>query len=120
MALDSKAIEAAVKAEIERQQQAVVYDDLSVEELQRVVDQLTAKLGLCQEALAKRACIFIGLVQLCWVFIFFYFLLVGIWLENSFEMDTAAFMLIVLVATGVDKQVWACRVRNLPDPPHVG
>ena len=54
MVLDSKAIEAAVKAEIERQQQAVVYDDLSVEELQRVVDQLTAKLGLCQEALAKR------------------------------------------------------------------
>ena len=66
-----------------------------------------------EEALARRACVFIGLVQLCWVFIFFYFLLVGIWLENSFEMDTAAFMLIVLVATGVDKQVWACRVRNL-------
>lgn len=54
MSLDGAAIAAAVKAEIERQQAAVVYDDLSVDELQKVVAQLTSKLDLCKTALTKR------------------------------------------------------------------
>ena len=54
MSLSPDAIAAAVKAEIERQQQTVVYDELSTEELQRVVAQLTAKLDMCTSALASR------------------------------------------------------------------
>ena len=54
MSLSPDAIAAAVKAEIERQQQTVVYDELSTEELQRVVAQLTAKLDMCMSALASR------------------------------------------------------------------
>ena len=54
MALDPSAIASAVQKEIERQQAAVVYDDLSADELEKVVAQLTEKLSMCQEALAKR------------------------------------------------------------------
>ena len=54
MALDPSAIASAVQKEIERQQAAVVYDDLSADELEKVVAQLTEKLSMCKEALAKR------------------------------------------------------------------
>ena len=54
MSLSPDAIAAAVKAEIERQQRTVVYDELSTEELQRVVEQLTAKLNMCTSALVSR------------------------------------------------------------------
>ena len=55
MALNQEAIAAAVKKEIERQQAAVVYEDLSVDELTAVVSQLGAKLDQCKTALAKRS-----------------------------------------------------------------
>ena len=51
--VDSAAIAAAVKAEIERQQN-VNYDELSQQELERVVEQLQSKLALCKDVLAKR------------------------------------------------------------------
>ena len=54
MALDASAVAAAVAKEIERQQAAVVYDDLSVDDLSKVVAQLQSKLELCKEALTKR------------------------------------------------------------------
>ena len=54
-AIDQSAIAAAVQAEIERQQASVNYDEMEAVELQRVVEQLSSKLALCQEALAKKA-----------------------------------------------------------------
>ena len=54
MALNQEAIAAAVKAEIERQQKEVVYEDLSVDELNKVCEQLTAKLDLVKAAVAKK------------------------------------------------------------------
>ena len=54
MAIDQAAIAAAIQKEIERQQEAVVYDDLSVDELEKVVQQLSTKLDLCKGALEKR------------------------------------------------------------------
>jgi hypothetical protein len=55
MALDPNAIAAAVKAEIEKQQAAVNYDDLSEADLQAIVGQLTSKLELCKSALAAKS-----------------------------------------------------------------
>jgi 5-methyltetrahydrofolate--homocysteine methyltransferase len=55
MAVNSAAIAEAVKKEIERQQAAVVYEDLSVDELTAVVSQLSSKLDQCKAALAKRS-----------------------------------------------------------------
>jgi len=54
MALDAAAVAEAVKKEIERQQTEVVYNDLTVEELEQVVAHLTSRLELCKEALAKK------------------------------------------------------------------
>ena len=53
-AIDQSAIAAAVQAEIERQQASVNYDEMEAVELQRVVEQLSSKLALCQDALAKK------------------------------------------------------------------
>ena len=55
MAVDAAAVAAAVQKEIERQQKEVVYDDLSVAELEDVVAHLTSRLELCKEALAAKA-----------------------------------------------------------------
>ena len=52
--MDAAAIAKAVQSEIERQQADVVYNDLSVEELEGVVQHLTARLELCKEALAAK------------------------------------------------------------------
>jgi len=54
MAIDPAKIAAAVQAEIERQQTDVVYDNLSVSELEEVVAHLTSRLELCKEALAAK------------------------------------------------------------------
>ena len=55
MALNPEAIAAAVKAEIQRQQESVVYEDLSVDQLNDVVAQLSTKLDLCKEAMTKKS-----------------------------------------------------------------
>ena len=52
--MDAAAIAKAVQTEIERQQTDVVYNDLSVEELEGVVQHLSARLELCKEALATK------------------------------------------------------------------
>ena len=52
--MDAAAIAKAVQSEIERQQADVVYNDLSVEELEGVVQHLTTRLELCKEALAAK------------------------------------------------------------------
>ena len=52
--MDAAAITKAVQTEIERQQTDVVYNDLSVEELEGVVEHLTARLELCKEALTAK------------------------------------------------------------------
>jgi len=54
MALNQEAIAAAVAKEIERQQKEVVYEDLSVDELNKVCEQLTAKLEMVKAAAAKK------------------------------------------------------------------
>lgn len=54
MALNQEAIAAAVAKEIERQQKEVVYEDLSVDELNNVCAQLTAKLELVKAAMDKK------------------------------------------------------------------
>jgi hypothetical protein len=51
--VDAAAVTKAVQAEIERQQSEVVYKDLSVSELEGVVQHLTSRLELCKDALAK-------------------------------------------------------------------
>ena len=53
LAVDAAAVTKAVQAEIERQQSEVVYKDLSVSELEGVVQHLTSRLELCKDALAK-------------------------------------------------------------------
>ena len=52
--MDAAAIAKAVQTEIERQQTDVVYNDLSVDELEGVVQHLSARLELCKEALAAK------------------------------------------------------------------
>ena len=52
--MDAAAIAKAVQTEIERQQTDVVYNELSVEELEGVVQHLTTRLELCKEALATK------------------------------------------------------------------
>ena len=54
MALNPEAIAAAVKAEIQRQQESVVYEDLSVDQLNDVIEQLSTKLNLCKAAMANK------------------------------------------------------------------
>ena len=51
--LSSDAIAAAVKAEIERQQKALVYDELSEDELEKVIESLSKKLEMAKAALEK-------------------------------------------------------------------
>ena len=57
---DGGAEVAAVKAEIERQQAAVNYDEMSKEELERAVASLQERLALCQSTLAARGAAFFG------------------------------------------------------------
>ena len=52
--VDAAAVQKAVQAEIERQQSEVVYKDLSVTELEGVVQHLTSRLKLCKDALALK------------------------------------------------------------------
>ena len=52
--LDAAAVAAAVKKEIERQQEAINYDELPAEQLEAAVQSLQRRLALCQEAIAKR------------------------------------------------------------------
>ena len=52
--VDAAAVTKAVQAEIERQQSEVVYKDLSVAELEGVVQHLTSRLELCKDALALK------------------------------------------------------------------
>ena len=52
--VDAAAVQKAVQAEIERQQSEVVYKDLSVAELEGVVQHLTSRLELCKDALALK------------------------------------------------------------------
>ena len=54
MALNPDAIATVVKKEIERQQTNVDYDSLSMPELEVLVNQLSAKLEMCKEALSTR------------------------------------------------------------------
>ena len=53
--MDHDAIASVVKAEIERQQAAVDYNALSVEELEKVVQHLQSRLELSKAVIAKRA-----------------------------------------------------------------
>lgn len=55
MALSAAALAEIVQKEIEKQQAAVCYDDLSEEELNKVIAQLNSKLELCQAALSARS-----------------------------------------------------------------
>ena len=52
--VDAAAVTKAVQAEIERQQSEVVYKDLSVAELEGVVQHLTSRLELSKDALALK------------------------------------------------------------------
>ena len=52
--VDPASIAKAVQAEIERQQTKVVYDDMTIEELEAVIQHLEAKITLCKNALAKK------------------------------------------------------------------
>ena len=54
MALNTAALAAAVKAEIERQQQDVDYDAMSSDDLANIVKQLTEKLEACKTAISKK------------------------------------------------------------------
>ena len=53
--MDSAAIAAAVQKEIERQQANVCYDDLPKEDLERAIENLQARLAMCQAAVEARA-----------------------------------------------------------------
>lgn len=52
--VDAAAVAKAVQAEIERQQSDVVYNDLSVTELEDVIQHLSSRLELCKEALTRK------------------------------------------------------------------
>ena len=55
MGLDHAAIAAAVKAEIERQQEAVDYEAMDAADLMRIIEQLTKKIEVVKAAVAKKA-----------------------------------------------------------------